>query len=113
MSKEFERLKALLHFSDPNDWEPQVDRDEAAKLAARWGWMVGRARERRAELPQMRRPDRSALFGPSALTGAPVGRVAKYQTGSPISERSKAAITVAKARNQRFGDTDPRTRRLR
>ena len=42
MSKEFERLKALLHCSEPADWEPQVDRGEAAKLAARWGWLFRR-----------------------------------------------------------------------
>jgi hypothetical protein len=45
----FERLKALLCCSEPADWEPQVDRDEAAKLAARWGWMIRRVRERGAE----------------------------------------------------------------
>ena len=71
MSKEFERLKALLCRSEPADWEPQVDRGEAAKLAARWGWIVRRAQERRAELPHMRRPDRGALFGPGAPTERP------------------------------------------
>jgi hypothetical protein len=34
MSKEFERLRALLYWSEPADWELQVDRGEAAKLAA-------------------------------------------------------------------------------
>jgi hypothetical protein len=55
MSKEFERLKALLNLSEPNDWQPQVDRAEAAKLAARWGWLVRRVREERSQLLQMRR----------------------------------------------------------
>ena len=50
--------------SEPSDWEPQVDRGEAAKLAARWGWLVRRVREERAQLLQMRRPDRGALLGP-------------------------------------------------
>ena len=68
MSKEFERLKALLYFSEPSDWEPQVDRGEAAKLAARWGWLVHRAREQRVELPLMRRP---ALGGLGTGDGAP------------------------------------------
>jgi hypothetical protein len=61
MSKEFEKLEALLHLSKPSEREPQVDRVEAAKLAARWGWLGHRAREQRVELPQMRRPDRGAL----------------------------------------------------
>ena len=61
MSKEFEKLEALLYLSEPSEREPQVDRVEAAKLAARWGWLGHRAREQRAELPQMRRPDRGAL----------------------------------------------------
>ena len=29
MSKEFEKIKALLHWSEPSDWEPQVDHGEA------------------------------------------------------------------------------------
>jgi hypothetical protein len=41
MSKEFEKLEALRNMSEPNDYEPQVDRGEAAKLAARWGWLIG------------------------------------------------------------------------
>jgi hypothetical protein len=61
MSKEFEKLEALLHLSKPSEREPQVDRAEAAKLAARWGRLVHQAREQRRELPQMRRPDRGAL----------------------------------------------------
>jgi hypothetical protein len=61
MSKEFERLEALLDLYKPSDREPQVDRGEAAKLAARWGWLLHRGREQRVELPQMRRPDRGAL----------------------------------------------------
>jgi hypothetical protein len=61
MSKEFEKLEALLHLSEPSERDPQVDRGEAAKLAARWGWLVHRARERRVELPQMRRPNQGAL----------------------------------------------------
>jgi hypothetical protein len=64
MLKEFETLKALLHVSDPSDWEPQVDRGEAAKLAARWGWLVRRVREKRADLIQKRQPDLSVLLGP-------------------------------------------------
>jgi hypothetical protein len=61
MSKEFEKLEALLRWSKPSERDSQVDRSEAAKLAARWGWLVHRAREERVELPQMRRPDRGAL----------------------------------------------------
>ena len=61
MSKEFERLKALLDLSEPSERDPQVDRDEAAKLAARWGWLIHRAREQRVELSQMRPPDQGAL----------------------------------------------------
>jgi hypothetical protein len=37
MSKEFEKLEALLYLSEPSECEPQVDCGEAAKLAARWG----------------------------------------------------------------------------
>jgi hypothetical protein len=61
MSKEFEKLEALLHLSEPSERDPQVDRGEAAKLAARWGWLVHRARERRVEHPQMPRPNQGAL----------------------------------------------------
>jgi hypothetical protein len=61
MSKEFEKLEALLYLSEPSEREPQVDRGEAAKLAARWGWLLHRAREQHVELAQMRRPDRGAL----------------------------------------------------
>lgn len=61
MSKEFERLKALLYWSEPSDWEPQVDRGEAAKLAARWGWLARRAREQRVEVPLMLASDLGAL----------------------------------------------------
>ena len=61
MSKEFEKLEALLYLSKPSEREPQVDRGEAAKLAARWGWLAHRAREQRMGLPQTRRPDRGAL----------------------------------------------------
>jgi hypothetical protein len=56
MSKEFEKLEALLDLSEPSDRDPQVDRDEAAKLAARWGWLARRARDQRVERPQTRRP---------------------------------------------------------
>jgi hypothetical protein len=59
--KEFERLKALLYLSEPSERDPQVDRGEAARLAARWGWLGHRAREQRVELHQMRRPDWGAL----------------------------------------------------
>jgi hypothetical protein len=61
MSKEFEKLEALLYLSKPSERDPQVDRGEAAKLAARWGRLVHQAREQRVELPQMPRPDRGAL----------------------------------------------------
>jgi hypothetical protein len=61
MSKEFEKLEALLHLSKPSERGPQVDRIEAAKLAARWGRLVHQAREQRGALPQTRRPDRGAL----------------------------------------------------
>jgi hypothetical protein len=50
MSKEFEKLKATLSWSEPADWEPQVDRGEATKLAARWGWVLRRVHEERAKL---------------------------------------------------------------
>ena len=56
MSKEFEKLEALLDLSEPSDRDPQVDREEAAKLAARWGWLLRRARDERVERPQTRRP---------------------------------------------------------
>jgi hypothetical protein len=46
MSKEFEKLEALLYLSRPSERDPQVDRDEAAKLAARWSWLVRRTRQR-------------------------------------------------------------------
>jgi hypothetical protein len=61
MSKEFEKLEALLYLSEPSERDPQVDRNEAAKLAARWGRLVDRAREQRVEHFQIRRPDRGAL----------------------------------------------------
>ena len=54
MSKEFDRLKSLLDLSEPSKRDPQVDRDEAAKLAARWGWLTRRAREQRGERSQVR-----------------------------------------------------------
>jgi hypothetical protein len=56
MSKEFEKLEALLDLSEPTDRDPPVDRDEAAKLAARWGWLVRRGRDQRVDRPQTRRP---------------------------------------------------------
>jgi hypothetical protein len=71
MSKEFEKLEALLNMSEFSDREPQVDRDEAAKLAARLGWLVHRAREQRVELPLMRRPDLGALRTGDASPGHP------------------------------------------
>jgi hypothetical protein len=49
MSKEFEKLEALLDLYEPSDRDPQVDRDEAAKLGAR-GWRVGFASDRRPNL---------------------------------------------------------------
>jgi hypothetical protein len=61
MSKEFEKLEALLNLSEPSEREPQVDRAEAAKLAARWEWVLHRDREQRVQLPHMRWPDRGAL----------------------------------------------------
>jgi hypothetical protein len=57
MSKEFEKLEALLHLSEPSEREPQVDCGEAAKLAARWGWLL----HRRVELPHPRWPNGGAL----------------------------------------------------
>jgi hypothetical protein len=42
MSKEFEKLEALLYSSKPSESDPQVDRGEAAKLAARWGGWFSR-----------------------------------------------------------------------
>jgi hypothetical protein len=62
MSKEFEKLKALLHWSEPSEWQPQVDRNEAAKLAAHWGWLVRRAREQRGEQKQL--PGRTSFSRP-------------------------------------------------
>jgi hypothetical protein len=61
MSKEFEKLEALLYLSEPSERDPQVDRGEAAKLAARWEWLLHRAREQRVGLPQIRRPHRGVL----------------------------------------------------
>jgi len=40
MSKEFEKLEALLYVPEPSERDPPVDWGEAAKLAARWGWLV-------------------------------------------------------------------------
>jgi hypothetical protein len=59
MSNEFEKLAALLHLSEPSERAPQIDRVEAAKLAARWGRLVHRAREQSVQ-PQMRRPQLGA-----------------------------------------------------
>jgi hypothetical protein len=56
MSNEFEKLAALLHRSEPGERAPQIDRVEAARLAARWGRLVQRGREQPVE-PQMRRPN--------------------------------------------------------
>jgi hypothetical protein len=56
MSKEFEKLEALLDLFVPSDRDPQVDRDEAAKLAARWGWLLRRARDERVARPPMSPP---------------------------------------------------------
>jgi uncharacterized protein len=64
MSKEFGRLKAILYWSDPADWEPQVDRGEAAKLAARWGWLLRRVHEERDKLLQVQPDDRALLKSP-------------------------------------------------
>ena len=52
MSKEFEKLETLLDLSEASERDPKVDRDEAAKLAARWGWLVRRACGQRVERPQ-------------------------------------------------------------
>ena len=60
MSQEFEKLEALLYLYKPGEHEPQVDRGEAVKLAARWKWLAHRGREQRVELPR-RVPDRGAL----------------------------------------------------
>jgi hypothetical protein len=64
MSKEFERLKALLYLSERAEWEPQVDRGEAAKLAARWGWLLRRVHDERAKLLQVQPDDRALLKSP-------------------------------------------------
>jgi hypothetical protein len=66
MSKEFERLKAILSWSEPADWGSQVDRGEAAKLAARWGWLLRRIHEERAKLLQAEPDDRALLKSPVA-----------------------------------------------
>jgi hypothetical protein len=62
MSKEFKKLEALLDLHEPSDHDPQVDRDEAAKLAARWGWLVHRAHGRRIEHPQIGQPSTRSSF---------------------------------------------------
>ena len=62
MSKEFEKLEALLYVSEPSERDPQVDRGEAAKLAARWGWLVRQTGEQRMR-PQTQRPSTSPFFG--------------------------------------------------
>jgi hypothetical protein len=62
MSKEFEKLEALLYLSKPSEREPQVDRGEATKLAARWKWLAHRAREQRVEL--LRGSPTGALLAP-------------------------------------------------
>jgi len=63
MSKEFEKLEALLYVSKPGERDPPVDRGEAAKLAARWGWLVRRTGEHRVLRPQTQRPSTSPFFG--------------------------------------------------
>jgi hypothetical protein len=45
MSVEFDKLAALLHLAEPSERSPRIDLLEAAKLAARWGWLARRARE--------------------------------------------------------------------
>jgi hypothetical protein len=67
MSKEFERLEALFHLSEPSDWKPQVDLGEAAKLAARWSWLLRRVREQRGRA-QLQAGDQSTKFGPDTPT---------------------------------------------
>jgi hypothetical protein len=64
MSKEFERLKSFLYWSEPADWEPQVDRGEAAKLAARWGWLLRQAREQRIQPSELRGLDAGKAVSP-------------------------------------------------
>jgi hypothetical protein len=64
MSKEFEKLEALLNVSEPSDCEPQVNRGEAAKLAARWGWLVHRAKP--APVYLVAGHHRTARYGPDA-----------------------------------------------
>jgi hypothetical protein len=61
MSKEFEKLEVLLDMSGRSERDPQVDRDEAAKLAARWGWLVRRAS--RATGGPIEAPKRSDALG--------------------------------------------------
>ena len=63
MSKEFEKLKVLIDVYEPSDRDPQVNRNEAAKLVARWEWLARRAREQRVDGPQMIKPSRSSFFG--------------------------------------------------
>lgn len=53
MSIEFDKLAALLNLSEPSERAQRIDRLEAAKLAARWGWLARRAREQLLE-PQLR-----------------------------------------------------------
>jgi hypothetical protein len=64
MSKEFERLKSLLYWSEPADWEPQVDRGEAAKLAARWEWLIRQVKERRIQPSDLRGLDVGKTVSP-------------------------------------------------
>ena len=40
MSNEFKKLAALLHLSEPSEHAPQIDRTEAAKLAALEGMQL-------------------------------------------------------------------------
>jgi hypothetical protein len=54
VSIEFDKLAALLHLAEPSERPLPIDRLEAAKLAARWGWLARRARERLVDAHAMR-----------------------------------------------------------
>jgi hypothetical protein len=58
-----------LRFTCPTTaiWEPQVNLGEAAKLAARWSWLLRRVREQRGQA-QLLAPDQSAEIGPDTST---------------------------------------------
>jgi hypothetical protein len=96
MSKEFEKLEALLDLSGPSERDPQVDRDEAAKLAARWGWLARRARGRQEA--QSRLPRGATPWAIRATACAPGSRRARL---GRVSRRSRSGSRPATPRTPR------------